>query len=150
VKKISNQDNFHWTSVSAIINLHRLTVHQLIKTISILKKSLLFFVIRIEEAQISRCYYKIIEKQKIRYRILKNFNKYLFNINQINILTHIFTIACMKHIHLLSKAKICKKLTQNNCKFIINFLSKPKICLNQNLLNSKTCHQKQRNVFRPK
>jgi hypothetical protein len=109
VKKISNQDNFHWTSVSAIINLQRLTVHQLIKIIWILKKILLFFIIRIEEAQISRCYYKIIEKQKIRYRILKNFKKYLFSINQINILTHIFTIACMKHIHLLSKAKICKK-----------------------------------------
>ena len=109
VKKISNQDNFHWTSVSAIINLQRLTVHQLIKIIWILKKILLFFIIRIEEAQISRCYYKIIEKQKIRYRILKNFKKYLFSINQINILTRIFTIACMKHIHLLSKAKICKK-----------------------------------------
>jgi hypothetical protein len=31
VKKISNQDNFHLTSVSAIINLHRLIAHQLIK-----------------------------------------------------------------------------------------------------------------------
>ena len=31
VKKISNQDNFHLTSVSAIINPHRLIAHQLIK-----------------------------------------------------------------------------------------------------------------------
>lgn len=109
VKKISNQDNFHLTSVSAIINPHRLIAHQLIKIKWILKKSILFFIIRIEELQINRCYYKIIEKQKIRCRKLKHFNKYLFNINQINILTHIFIIACMKHIHLLLKTKICNK-----------------------------------------